>query len=222
VFVFAALSQLVGCLFGVAVRTSFVPRVIIFTKITDLVTPFGIYLCTHTFSLNEYAFSVLTVAMCIPVFFEAFRSPQKRDTVLYVISAALVIQGSISVRLLPHAGVPLSDWIEFTAGVLAWRLALSVLFAMGESNRSILQSLGGIARMDSALLLARASLALVTQLTFNVALGSGHPIIAWPLLNCTAPVALVLSSVLLKEHPTTAEVASAVGIVLVAVIKAVI
>jgi hypothetical protein len=215
---FALLVQVVALLFGYAFRVSPIPRIIVFAKLPDLFIPLGIFLEIGNFNWRDYAFSVATVLACLPVFIKCVRPGVRAQPVLLAVCAALIVQGSLSPLLVgsqPHSLVLLT---AYTWGLLVWRLVFSAgVVAVSRVNSGVKAPLSEadpgpvcISRVDFVLFVARGVVALITQLTFVIALGSGKPAIAWPVINSTPLLSVVASAILLREKPSRGELAAVV------------
>jgi drug/metabolite transporter (DMT)-like permease len=206
---FGAIVQIVAFVFGYAFRETPISRVVMFTKLSDLLIPIGIYAAIGAFSARDYLFSVATVLACVPVVVEAIRSGRATLPPL-LITGLLALQGSVSPLLVHDQRFGIKEWLTFTSALLVWRLVLSLALAVLPGARDKALSIGSayrdLVQEQLSAVLARAALAVFTQATFLMAIGLGHAAIAWPILNCTALFAMIGAAIILGERPTKAEI----------------
>ena len=203
--------QVVAYTFGAALRKVAIPRVLVVSKLPDLVIPWGLMLTVGRADARDWLFSLATVAACLPVFASMSPTERRPRTWLVVMFVALSVQGILSPLLFVPANSQGLGWITFTAAVIAWRLVWSLLVGLLRPPRSLPTEQAPNPKQASLgrkLLILRAFVALATQFTFLLAAGQGIPGLAWPILNSAALVAVVMSSIVLKEHPNRGELLS--------------
>lgn len=210
---FAALVQLTAYAFSYGFRHLNVNQVTVVGKFSDLLIPIGIFWTTYDWQWKTYGFAVATTVVSLPIFLAA-DSRHRRSGLLTAgafITGALVLQAGLSPLLVPSFSAShLRLAVVFTTAVIIWRAALSCIPLW----RRLMQRQSHVFRPPlSAMLMLRSGLTVVTQMTFIGAVGSAVSAVAWPILNSTGFLAMLLSSLLLKDHVTGKEkwVVAAIG-----------
>lgn len=89
--------------------------------------------------------------------------------------------------------------LSFTVAIFLWRSIFFIpLFFYKKMKISYINSSSFI-RL-SGLIAFRGLAALITQLTFTLAIINGDPIVIWPILNATVFVSSIASQFILKEQ----------------------
>lgn len=214
---FSGSVQLVAYAFSFGFRNMTVSQVTVAGKAADLFIPIGIFLSTDYWDWTTYIFAVLTTLVCLPILHTgatAKRTPQSRKAVAqacFVIGVALLLQATFAPVLIDPGvnALAFKDAFVFTASVIMWRTIWSLLpivrygTQLGKIPRSIL---------IHPVFGARVVLTLTTQVSFVLAVGSSFAALAWPILNSTGLLAMVLSSLCLGEKPSRKE-----GIIIIAI-----
>jgi uncharacterized membrane protein len=224
VCIFAGIAQGIAVLYGCAFRAAPVPRVVLFSKLPDVAIPLGLFLSTGAFEWSNYVYSVGTVIVCAPVILETAKKKATSYWPLWLIALGILIQASAAPLLVVTWERSTENLIAFTAAVLQWRLALSILMCAGTGISSSIRD--AIVQLQihgasTSVMLLRGVITIVTQASFILAISIGDPGVAWPVLNATALFAVVLSARVLGEKATRSETVSAVLVLVVAACRAI-
>jgi hypothetical protein len=199
---FSALVQMVAYSFSHAFRDLNVNQVTVAGKFADLFIPIGIFLGTRQWSWGTYAFSIATTLVCLPMLWAEDRG-QRTGTLKTsgaIICVALTLQASLSPLLLFKANSEsIVATLVFSTAVMVWRAIWSLIphwwtWRVREDNDPFAKFRPG------PLFIVRALLTVTTQVTFIVAIGSTASAVAWPILNSTGVISMVLSLIVLKER----------------------
>lgn len=217
---FSGLVQLVAYAYSHAFRRLTVSQVTVAGKTADLFIPIGVFFTVGYWDQVTYGFAVATTVICLPLLYRDRRSqyPGATKAAVVAIGSALVLQASLTPLLaLPgQAGQDMPHILTFTTAVVVWRMVWSALPFLGRRHDRPPSSL---AIVCSPLFIGRVLLSVATQVTFVLAAGSLNAAVAWPILNSTGMLAMMLSSLLLKERPSGPETWAVVAITGLALLR---
>lgn len=219
--VFSGFVQLVAYAYSQAFRRLKVSQVTVAGKAADLFISVGVFLTVGSWNWATYGFAVATTAICLPLLRgrrEGLDRSAMRGAAL-CIGGALVLQASLSPWL---ASTALAEptvrrMLVFATAVIVWRVAWSALPLLRGRHRLPASSLREL--LASPLFLGRTALTVFTQVTFVAAVGSRTASVAWPILNSTGLLAMVLSAVVFRERPSRLEVGIVMSITGLAVLR---
>jgi hypothetical protein len=139
----------------------------------------------------------------------------KRAVVLIV--GALVLQAGLAPLLnSQNNAVPdVHQHLLFASAVIVWRLVWCIPATF---RRGVHLATAG-ALLYSPVFMSRILLSVITQATFVVAISSSVLSVAWPILNSTGLLAMLLSAIILNEKPSAPEKWVVAGIMLIAVVR---
>lgn len=217
---FGALAQAVAYAFSYAFRRLNVSQVMVAGKAADFFIPVAVFFSSGYWDWATYGFAVATTLVCLPLLrgHPHARHPGDMKAAALLIGGALTLQGGIAPLLAgaAHANLDARQALGFAFAVIVWRMVWSLLpmlripGAFGLSSCSLLRS---------PLLFHRALLSVATQATFVLAVGNSASALAWPILNSTGLIAMVLSSLLLKEAPSASQKWAVVMITALALLR---
>lgn len=203
---FSALVQLVAYSFSYAFRHLNVSQVTVAGKASDLFIPIGIFVVAGHWDWVTYGFAVTTTLVCLPLLHSgnSRRHPEAMKAAFALIGGALVLQASLAPLLVGPGQVTSSvqDTLIFATAVIVWRVAWSLLPMLRRGGK---QPVFSWALLVTPVFMVRVLLSIATQITFVVAISSSASAVAWPILNSTGILAMLLSSLLLKEKPSGPE-----------------
>ncbi|MBP0631061.1 hypothetical protein [Cupriavidus sp. AcVe19-1a] len=196
---FAALAQGVAYAFSYGFRNLTVNQVTVAAKFSDLVIPLGLFLTTGDWSWHSYWFSVATTLVCIPILWVG--NAARTGSILVVgmvLCVALVAQASLS----PLLTSTLDDYdsgkfLAFTTAVIVWRAlwSLAPAFHLARS-----QDFWHTRLLASPAFILRCILTIATQVSFVAVMTSPASAVAWPILNSTGLLAMLISASVLKDQ----------------------
>jgi drug/metabolite transporter (DMT)-like permease len=214
---FSALVQIVAYTFSNAFRHLNVIQVTIATKAADLFIPIAIFISAGQWDWLTYGFSVITTLICLLILQSdnGWHGRGKRAVVLIV--GALVLQAGLAPLLnSQNNAVPdIQQNLLFASAVIVWRLVwcIPATFRCGVH----LAMAGSL--LYSPVFMSRILLSVMTQVTFVVVVSSSASSVAWPILNSTGLLAMLLSAIILNEKPSGPEKLAITGIMLIAVVR---
>jgi uncharacterized membrane protein len=204
--VFSGLVQIVAYAFSYAFRYLNVSQVAVAGKASDLFIPIGVLLVAGHWDWVTYGFAVATTVVCLPILRsnDNDKYPDAIKRVAFLIGVALVLQASLAPLLVAPGNTAsrIEHTLAFATAVIVWRMVWSLLPML---HRGCGPSAPSFALLVSPVFIARVLLTVITQITFIIAVGSSTSTVAWPILNSTGFLAMMLSSVFLKEKPSGAE-----------------
>lgn len=198
-FVFSLLAQVVAYAFSYAFRHMDVSQVLITSKLSDVIIPIGIFATTMYWDWSNYYFSIATTLVCLLVLLDkdkrfslvAFRK------IIAVIILSLLIQASFSPLVtVIGTNTSIQDAVSFTTAVIMWRVVWSFIPMVRFKNLALRPD---VTLLFSPIFNIRVILTVFTQLTFILAVSSPISAVAWPILNATPLLAILLSRFFLKE-----------------------
>lgn len=223
IMVFALLLQGGALAFSWAFRHMRVHHVIIASKSADLLIPFALLLATQSWETENSLFSFATFVACLPILYHHRRSGHLHWPATSLIALILTLQGGLSPFLVQQDGASLAGWISYTTGLIFWRLIWMTLFSLPKLR--LLH--GDQAKADplwhpSALGLTtlRSILTIGAQVFLVLSVGIGIKALAWPILNATGLISVVISSWLLKEKPGRVEILALLAIFALSLLRA--
>jgi hypothetical protein len=203
---FSGLIQGVAFAFSYAFRHLNVSQVTVAGKAADIFIPMGVFLVTGTWNWMTYAFALTTTLACLPLLRgnTLDRNAGRMRIACALIGGALVLQASLAPLLVaPDATAWTTEHaFVFATAVIVWRMAWSFVPMLRRQTGALTFSW---AFLISPLFMLRVLLSVATQITFVLAVGNPASALAWPILNSTGMLAMVLSAFLLKEKPARSE-----------------
>jgi uncharacterized membrane protein len=217
---FSGLVQGVAYAFSYAFRHLNVSQVMVAGKASDLLIPVGIFLVVGHWDGATYAFAAATTLVCLPLLRGdgRGRTPGAMRRAAALIGGALVLQASLAPLLAASGGATadVRHVLVFAAAVIVWRTAWSLPALL---RRRIGAPMSSRALLGSRAFMARVLLSVATQITFVMAVGSAASALAWPILNSTGILAMVFSSLLLRERPSAPEAWAVTAITAMALLR---
>ncbi|WP_265258322.1 hypothetical protein [Verminephrobacter aporrectodeae] len=203
---FSGLAQLVAYSFSYAFRNLSVNQVTVAGKFADVFIPLGIFWATNHWSWGTYAFAVATTFVCLPMLW--LSGPNRKGGKLLasggVICVALTLQASLSPTLFGATSTSsASATLVFATAVMMWRALWSLVPIL--VTRPASGDAPSVRLLLNPLFFVRALLTVTTQVTFIFAVGSPASAIAWPILNATGIISMVLSALFLRERGARSE-----------------
>jgi drug/metabolite transporter (DMT)-like permease len=220
---FAISIQCVAFAFSYGFRHLTVAKVNVASRMGDLLVPVALLLCGREVHWTDYLFAAAISASTLLLAYTD--SAPKRVMVLpaVLITSAIVLQ-SVLGELFFQASSPGPAHLEMTTAIMGWRSAFCLLLLVVSRRpgrvaqfRELLQD--GRMRLN---VLLRSLFTVASQLFFVLALSTGQPVIAWPILNSVTLFSMVFASLVIKEHPRRNEVIAIILVVLLALLRGVL
>src|SRR5262249_25669683 len=178
-----------------------VSAVVIQSKLADVFIPLLLLLGPHPPKTLDVLYSLATFLCLLPILLQTRWLQQAVSwRAALLLTGILTLQGLTARPLTETAAAGLNAAIPVTTVVLFWRTVFSSVPLMQQAAnlRAALES-------KRSLLLLRAGLTIITQLTFILAASQPNVLLAWPILNSTALVSTLLAQLTLRERPRPAE-----------------
>lgn len=209
----ALVIQMVAYAFSFAFRHLRVNQVSVISKVPDIFIPIALFSVTQEWHWNKYFFSIVTVLVCLPIVFQAREgSGSSIKKIAVLISLVVTVQAVLSTILTHQALGNIVDILLFSFSVIFWRSVIAIVPSI--------KSLKHITIQNKEMVMTRAVLTILTQVSFIYVVGNVDSVVAWPILNSTGLISLVLTSVFMKhERPNRTELFSVCAISLICLLQ---
>lgn len=207
-FLFALLVQAVGYSFSLVLRAHPVERAVLLAKSSDLPIFVMLFPVATQFGPShaiDAALSGATTIICVVYLLRTGRL----DVVQLALPVTLVFQGLLSPFLSPDvAGAGIVDGLIFAIATMAWRTLFSLPKVTG-----ILVVLKMVITDGGGLVIFRAVLAVVVQVSFVIAISALPTALIWSLLNMSGALSLLFARFVSRPNHSFELDAALVGIV---------
>jgi len=209
-WIFALAIQLASYSFSFAFKHMEITRVMILSKIGEVLIPLCLLPITGAWSEREYLFYAASLLAFCPLFIRNGNFFKHIPWIsLITIAFAINFQAVVFVFLPKDGGIQTVEafWLLNNA-ILGCRVVYSFIPLLFKAKHPALWMAEVMATMNIPMTLLRTFAFLFTQGAFLLALGQPHSYLTWPILNCTPLIASLGGYFILKEELRKSEISA--------------
>lgn len=208
-WIFALAIQLASYSFSYAFKHMEITRVMVLSKIGEVLIPISLFPITGAWSEREYLFYAASLLAFSPLFIRNGNFFKQIPWIsLGTIAFALNFQAIVFAFLPKEEGHTVESFWLLNNAILGCRVIYSFIPLLFKARHPGVWLVEIIATMNLPMTLIRTFAFLFTQGAFLLALGQPHSYLTWPILNCTPLIASLGGYFILKEELRKSEISA--------------